>query len=353
MRDYVIAAWMVLTIACYFAGSLFAQWPLPLALLVALPLAFLAVQVPTVSVGFLLPNRNNLRFVSILWMLLLLAAALYFAQSVTWLRFVAWQSLALIALILGTRTVILAFAVAAPVALVLLWPYSPLAGIGVLALSHALLLFPTLQPNVQWLGPVVTRFATDKRELWLTIDDGPADDTPALLELLDRLHAKATFFVKGVLAEQRPEMIREIVARGHTVANHSQTHPSATFWCLLPSRIRAEVEQCNRVLASLTGKRPRWFRAPVGHKNASVHPALAREEMRLIGWTARGFDAVMDDPQQILERILPRVKPGAIVVLHQGRAHSLRVIEHVIAALQERGYAFVIPDDAALRNTNR
>lgn len=353
MRDYTIAAWLVLTIACYFAGSMLAHWPLPLALPVALLLAVLSLQVLIVSTGLFLPNRNNLRLVSAVCMLLLLAAALYFARQTTWLRFVAWQSVGLLALILGARALILGFAVAAPVALVLLWPYSPLAGIGVLALSHALLLFPTLQPNVQWLGPVVTRFATDKRELWLTIDDGPADDTPALLELLDRRNAKATFFVKGVLAERWPELIREIVARGHTVANHSQTHPSGTFWCLLPSRIRAEVEQCNRVLASLTGTRPRWFRAPVGHKNASVHPALAREEMRLIGWSARGFDAVMDDPQQILERILPRVKPGAIVVLHQGRPHSLRVIEHVLASLQERGYAFVIPDDAALRNTNR
>ncbi|HJQ40996.1 MAG TPA: polysaccharide deacetylase family protein [Thermoanaerobaculia bacterium] len=353
MRDYTIAAWLVLTVACYFAGSLFAHWPLPLALLVSLLLATLAVQALPVSLGLILPNRDNLRFNSAVCLLVLVAAAVYFAQSETWLRFVAWQSLALIALILGTRAVILAFAVAAPVALVLLWPTSPLAGIGVVALSHALLLFPTLQPNVQWLGPVVTRFATDKRELWLTIDDGPADDTPALLDLLDRRNAKATFFVKGMLAEQRPELIGEIVARGHSVANHSQTHPSGTFWCLLPSRVRAEVEQCNRVLAPLTGKKPRWFRAPVGHKNASVHPTLAREEMRLIGWTARGFDAVMDDPRQILDRILPRVKPGAIVVLHQGRAHSLRVIEHVLDALQERGYALVIPDDAALRNTNR
>lgn len=231
----------------------------------------------------------------------------------------------------------------------LLWPHSILAAIGVLFLSHMLLLYPTLTPNSQWLGPVVTNFATGKKELWLTIDDGPTDDTQALLDLFERRDVRATFFVKGVLAEQRPDDLRAIIARGHSVANHSHTHPSATFWCLLPSRIASEVRQCNEALKTS----PRWFRAPVGHKNLFVHPILKRAQMRLIGWTTRGFDAVVSDPRQILGRMLPHVKPGAILVLHQGRAHSLRVIEHVIVALQERGYSFVIPDDGALRHTNK
>lgn len=238
-------------------------------------------------------------------------------------------------------------------ALVLLWRWSPFAGIAVLALSHALILYPTLRPNVQWLGPVVTRFATDRREVWLTIDDGPTTDTPALLELLERHGAKATFFVKGALAANHDAFVRELVARGHSVANHSQTHPSATFWCLPPSRVRAEIEECNRTLEAITGTVPHWFRAPVGMKNPFVHPALARRGMRLIGWTARGYDAVMSDEEQILARMLPHVAPGAILVLHQGREHSLRVVERVVGALRERGYAFVVPGDAALRNTNR
>lgn len=244
---------------------------------------------------------------------------------------------------------ILGFAAVAPVALVLLWPHSILAAVGVLFLSHMLVLYPTLNPNSQWLGPVVTHFATDKKELWLTIDDGPTDDTQALLDLFERRNVRATFFVKGVLAEERPDDIRAMIARGHSVANHSHTHPSATFWCLLPSRIASEVARCNEALKT----KPRWFRAPVGHKNLFVHPILKRAQMRLIGWTTRGFDAVASDPRQILGRMLPHIKPGAILVLHQGRAHSLRVIEHVIVALQERGYSFVIPDDRALRHTNR
>lgn len=230
----------------------------------------------------------------------------------------------------------------------LLWPHAPLLGIGVLALSHALVLYPTLRPNVQWLGPVVTRFKTDRNEAWLTIDDGPTDDTLAVLDLFDRHEVKATFFVKGSLTEASPELATEILRRGHSLANHTQTHPSGSFWCSLPGRIGSEIDGCNRALKNATGEQPRWFRAPVGMKNPAVHPALKRRGMRLIGWTARGFDAVVSDAEEILSRILTKLVPGAIIVLHQGRDHSLRVLERVIVGLKERGYAFVIPTDAQL-----
>src|SRR5215213_5769908 len=202
------------------------------------------------------------------------------------------------------RRLILGFAAAAPILLLLVWPWSPWAGVGILALSHALILYPTLRPNVQWLGPVITRFATNANEVWLTIDDGPTADTRAILDLLDAHGAKATFFVKGVLAEERPELLREIVSRGHSVANHSYSHPSGTFWCLPPGRIAAEIDGGRRAIGEV-----RWFRAPVGMKNPFVHPALARRGMRLIGWTARGFDAVASDPREILARILPHLRP--------------------------------------------
>lgn len=194
---------------------------------------------------------------------------------------------------------------------------------------------------------MITHFETTANEVWLTIDDGPTEDTAALIELFERLEVKATFFVKGLLAEAHPDLIAAIVRGGHTVANHSHTHPSATFWCTLPGQISAEIDRCNRVLESHA--RERWFRAPVGMKNPFVHPALARRQMRLIGWTVRGFDAVMTDAAEISRRIVRELRPGAIIVLHQGRAHSRAVLERVIRDVQSRGYAFVIPDDSRLR----
>jgi peptidoglycan-N-acetylglucosamine deacetylase len=234
------------------------------------------------------------------------------------------------------RNLIVGFAWLAPFAAIVIWPHSIAAAIGVVALSHALLLYPTLRPNVQWLGPVMTHFDTNAREVWLTIDDGPTDDTRALLELLKRLEVKATFFLKGALTT--PEIVRTILGGGHTIANHSQTHPSATFWCLPTPWVANEIDRCNAVLGKQT-----YFRAPVGMKNPAVHPLLTERGMILVGWTARGFDTVRADPERVAARILPRVEPGVIIVMHQGRTHSLACIERVIADVRSAGYAFVLP----------
>ncbi|HET7712962.1 MAG TPA: polysaccharide deacetylase family protein, partial [Thermoanaerobaculia bacterium] len=225
----------------------------------------------------------------------------------------------------------------------------PLAGIAILALSHALLLIGTLVPNVQWFGPVITCFDTDKKEVWLTIDDGPSSDTTEILDVLAAHDANATFFVKGVDALRAPGRIEEIVSRGHTVANHSHTHPSGTFWCLPPSRIADEIDRCNRLLIELTTREQRWFRAPVGMKNPAVHPLLARRDMRLIGWSVRGLDALRDSPEEVARRIADRVHPGAIIVLHQGREWSARTLGRVLDTLREKGYAFTVPSDDRLK----
>lgn len=247
------------------------------------------------------------------------------------------------------RRLIIAFAFIAPVLLVILWPRAPWVGVGILALSHALLLIPTIAPNMQWLGPVITRFATDANEVWLTIDDGPSDDTPAVLDVLAERGVPATFFVKGTLCRQYPEFIREMLARGHSVANHSDTHPAATFWCTFPGGIAEELDRCAATLAELTSEPARWFRAPVGTKNPFVHPALQRRGLRLIGWTIRGFDTVDGDCDRIAGRIVPKVDAGTIIVMHQGREFSARCIARVVDELQSRGYRFVIPSDDRLK----
>lgn len=242
--------------------------------------------------------------------------------------------------------------VVAPVIALVLAKWSGLAALGVLALSHALVLYPTLRPNVQWLGPVITRFESAEKEVWLTIDDGPTEDTIAILDRFDAHSVKATFFVKGVLAEKRPEMIQEMVRRGHTVANHSHTHPSATFWCLPPSRIAAQIERCNDVLRRITGSAPLFFRAPVGTKNPAVHPALDRLGMTLVGWSARAFDTRTNNPERVVKRIMPDIIPGAIILLHQGREASPQMISRVIEEVLRAGYRFVIPSADRLK-TNR
>jgi len=254
------------------------------------------------------------------------------------------------------RALILWFAFLAtlliPVLLLLMFtPWWPIA-IGILALSHALVLWPTLRQNSQWLGPVITRFETASKEVWLTIDDGPTDDTSALLDALDARNVKATFFVNGSLTARHPDLVQQMLARGHAVANHSQTHPSGAFWRLPPRKIALQIDECSMELAIITGEVPRLFRAPVGMKNPFVHPILARRKMTLVGWSVRGFDSFGDDVERVAARIVPRVRAGSIIVMHQGRGFSVACISRVVDELQARGYSFVIPELDRLK-TNR
>jgi len=280
----------------------------------AILLAPVAVQIPMYVMGLLvLPLwRNNLTVNSRVLMALMIAACL-------WLR--TWPAYAFLALVglnaiaaLTMRRFLLGFAAVAPLFAIAYWP----AGLGVVVLSHLLIVYATLAPNCQWLGPVITCFETEKNEVWLTIDDGPAADTEAIKAMLEKRGAKATFFELG--------------------KNHSMTHPSATWWFLGPRRLGEEIGH------------ERWFRAPVGMKNPFVHPILAKRDMRLIGWSVRGLDTIGGD---VVARVMRRVKPGAIIVLHQGRPSSLQTIERVVEALQGGGYALVIPDDARLRERRR
>ncbi len=256
------------------------------------------------------------------------------------------------------RALLLAAAFTAPVAaLGLAYIGAPLVlSLAPLFLSHFLLLYATLTPNCSWWGPIVTQFETAEREVWLTIDDGPCPaHTVRMLDLLEQYEARATFFIVGERAEQHSHLITEMLTRGHAVANHTYTHPQATFWCAGPARIRRELDRCAETLRSNLERPALYFRSPVGMTNPFVHPALRQRGLQLIGWTVRGLDTVTRDPERVARRIEELVRPGTIVLLHEGqRAESNpdfnpRCLELTLQRLAARDYRFVIPSPEQLR----
>jgi len=250
---------------------------------------------------------------------------------------------------MSTRRLIIAFALIAPLLAVVLWPVSGWLSAGVLFISHMLLLYPTLRATSQWFGPVVTAFEAEGKQAWLTIDDGPTDDTDEVLDVLSRSGARATFFLVGQKAQQRPDLVRRMIEQGHSIGNHSDTHPSASFWCLPKTKIRDQIDRCSETLQAISGTAPALFRAPVGMKNFFVHPLLDERRMSLVAWSARGFDGVGTDPESVAARIVPAVSPGTIILMHQGRSGSngasasVKAIERVVVELKGRGYNLVIP----------
>jgi peptidoglycan-N-acetylglucosamine deacetylase len=214
-----------------------------------------------------------------------------------------------------------------------IWPWI----VVITAAVHALLLWAILHPRCEWLGPVVSRFATKKQELWLTLDDGP--DGERTIELAQALHARsvrATFFVIGERATQQPEVVEALREAGHPIANHSATHPRTCFWRHGPAATRREVAG---------GVEGRMFRAPAGHKPVFLHRILQEHGVRLIAWTVGGRDSWKADPSATIGRVLACADAGAIVMLHECRQHSVPTILAVVDALLARGFAFAIPED--------
>lgn len=226
------------------------------------------------------------------------------------------------------------------------WRWGWTLGLPLLLASHAPFWWGTLWPQSALFGPVLTRVPTDDRIVWLTIDDGPSDDTPAVLDALDAHGAKATFFLVGERAARHPERVREILRRGHGIGNHSATHPARWFWALGPMRMRREIAGTQKILTDISGEPPRWFRAVVGMSNPFVHAALKVHGLARVAWSARGFDGVEADPQTVVARIERNLAPGAIVLLHEGAAHGRNVetLSLLLKRLETLGYRTTLPN---------
>ncbi len=192
------------------------------------------------------------------------------------------------------------------------------------------------------------RGAPTERWVALTFDDGPSDDSPLVLDALDRAEIRATFFVLGEAAERRPELVREIARRGHEVALHGHTHARLAF--ATPSTVTAEIDRgCDAIRRAGVEPAP-WFRAPHGWKGPFLGPALRARGLRLVAWTRGVWDTERPGAARIAERASRRPRPGEIVLLHDGcgtpgidprRDQTAAAVPEIARRWRAAGYTFV------------
>jgi peptidoglycan/xylan/chitin deacetylase (PgdA/CDA1 family) len=212
-------------------------------------------------------------------------------------------------------------------------------------------------PTMQVYGKTICRERAAGRRLALTFDDGPnPEQTPRLLELLARHDAKATFFLIGEWAEREPELIRETVARGHAIGNHTYTHP--TMPAHGAKRIREELRRCREAVEASgesfsTVDGAALMRPPYGRRRPGTLRTMREEGYVPVTWSITCYDWRAHTTTRAISRRGKRAKEGDIILLHDGsneeptadRHKSIESTEAILEHLAPKGYGFVtVPD---------
>ncbi|WP_024510036.1 chitooligosaccharide deacetylase NodB [Bradyrhizobium sp. ARR65] len=209
--------------------------------------------------------------------------------------------------------------------------------------------------HLQFLSEVRSegRDRIERPGVYLTFDDGPNPRfTADILDVLAQHKVSATFFVIGAYALDQPKLIQRMVAEGHEVANHTMTHPD------LSRCDPAEVEQ--EIFAASSAIRmanpqvcPRYMRAPYGMWTEEVLAVSARASLAAVHWTLDTRDWARPGVDAIIDTVLSSVRPGVIVLLHDGcppeelssssdaalRDQTVSALSRLIPQLHERGFS--------------
>ena len=222
-------------------------------------------------------------------------------------------------------------------------------------------------PRAQLFGPTVCRTEAPN-QLAITFDDGPNPAiTPKLLDLLAKHNARATFFLVGKFVRDCPELTKEILASGHTLGNHTDSHPNL-FLCGR-RKTEEELRHCTEAIRHAAGVEPRWFRPPFGFRSPWLHEIVKRQGMQTAMWTLIPGDWRAKPAEWLIERMNPiaeharrKLVPGTgnggeqsgdILCLHDGyhrhqngdRARTVAALEYWLPRWSDLGLEFVTMDE--------
>lgn len=186
-------------------------------------------------------------------------------------------------------------------------------------------------------GRPVSNGPSRRRQIALSFDDGPSSHyTSVMLEILRRLHARATFFEVGKHVERRPGRTLELFRSGMEIGNHSFTHPHHPGF--------RQLAATDREVHAVTGFTPCLFRPPYGIVDPLALRAARRAHLRLVLWDLDSHDFKNPPTADIRNRVLRLARPGSIVDMHDGgndRQHTAAALPQIIRGLRSRGYRFV------------
>lgn len=187
----------------------------------------------------------------------------------------------------------------------------------------------------------IRQVPTARHLVALTYDDGPQPQaTPQLLRVLQQKQVKATFFVLGANAAAHPELVRQAYQAGHEIGSHAYSHKF--FNTLTVAEYKAEMDQANQLISRLA-REPAVFRPPGGAWSDAVAVAALERGQRTILWSVDSGDWRRLPANRVVANILDNVKPGSIVLMHDGQPDlaTAAATGMVIDRLRAQGYRFV------------
>ena len=199
-------------------------------------------------------------------------------------------------------------------------------------------------PQLRFFGPFICNGKSTQKHVALTFDDGPdARSTPALLDSLREAGVSAAFFCVGERVSANRELAARIVKEGHLLENHSYVHSNATNFFGL-TRLRGELERTQAVAKDATGKSPTLFRPPMGLSNPNTFRAARAVGLKVIGWSVRSLDTMTPDSERVVQRVMSRITPGGIILLHDGNVPAdclVMTVKLLLSNLKQNGYEVV------------
>ncbi len=189
----------------------------------------------------------------------------------------------------------------------------------------------------------------NRKMIALTFDDGPSDYTQTLLDGLNQKGAKATFFVLGKKAVKNASVLKNIVADGHLLGNHTYTHID-----MLKTNkgiIKEQIYSTNKVIKEITGTDVKFYRPPYGHYFGNTLNAI--DDMIAVKWTNDSIDWKHQDEDYVYNYIVNKAHDGEILLLHDTKQTTVKAALRAIDTLQSQGYSFVRVDELLCRNGDK
>lgn len=198
--------------------------------------------------------------------------------------------------------------------------------------------------SLQGAGDFYGNGDRSKKQIAITFDDGPGPATVEILDILDQYKVKAAFFMLGEQVKKRKKIAQEVYVRGHEVCNHTYKHTNLyKYKDTIPRKILdTDIKKGMNAIYQVTGVLPRYLRIPHGYYRKWVSKVAEENNVDVVHWTF-GCDWKKIGKEEMIEKYLEAVKPGAILLFHDGgskrrRKKTISILPLILKAIQAKGY---------------